>query len=200
MKNIVKKVLLIVGIFVFTQSLSANEQVDLLKKRLMETIDKVVLIVENKKISKPTRNDRIIDTITPMFDFELMAKLSLGKTWKKLDKANKELFIKLYVQRMKKSYSSKLDGYSDEKVEIVKTKQPKKNRIVLVTNLLSKSESLEIVYKFYKPKKQKKDKNNWLIYDAEVLGVSILKTDKVQFREFLQDKTISDLMDKLANR
>ena len=101
---------------------------------------------------------------------------------------------------MKHSYSSKIDSYSDEEIEVTKIKQPKKNRIELVTNLISQENKLEVSYKFYKPKNLKMDKDTWLIYDIVILGVSILKTDKAQFREYLQTKTIKDLMIQLQSK
>ena len=73
-------------------------------------------------------------------------------------------------------------------------------RLELVTNLISKDTKLEISYKFYKPKRLKMDKDSWLIYDVVILGVSILKTDKAQFREFLQTKTIKELMIQLQSK
>ena len=79
-----------------------------------------------------------------------------------------------------------------------KIRQPKKNRIYLETDLVSKDENLGIVYKFYKPKKRDEDKDLWLIYDVEIMGVSILKADKAQFKEFLQTKSVKDLMDVLV--
>ena len=50
------------------------------------------------------------------------------------------------------------------------------------------------------PKDKVRNKDKWLIYDVEILGVSILKTDKAQFKEFLQTKSISELMDALAKQ
>ena len=182
---------------IFTQSLIANEQTDL-TEHFLKRIDEVIIIVQDKSLSKSERNSDIVKVLTPMFDFELMAKLSLGKTWKQLNKVDRNNFIDLYVKRMKRSYSSKVDAYGDEKVKIKKINQPKDNRIALVTDLVSKDESLEIVYKFYKPKRQKNYKDDWLIYDAEIIGVSILKTDKAQFREFLKTKSISELMDAMS--
>lgn len=195
----IRKILLVLSIFVFTNSLLANEQIEL-EKRFLKTIDTVIKIVENKKLSKELRNTQIVKILTPMFDFELMAKLSLGKTWKRLSKDERAKFIVLYVKRMKESYSSKLDSYKDEKIEITKIKQPKSNRIELISNLISKESKFEISYKFWKPKKLKNDKNRWLIYDVVILGVSILKTDKAQFREFLQTKTIQNLMSELSKK
>lgn len=192
-----KKILLIiVGLFVFTQTIVANEQT-ILKDHFLNKIDEVVLIVKNKNLDKTTRNSDIINILTPMFDFELMAKLSLGKAWKTLPSDNKKEFVTLYVERMKQSYSSKLDSYSDEKIAITEILQPQSNRIQLVTNLVSKDNKLEISYKFYKPKEFKTNKDKWLIYDVVISGVSILKTDIAQFRDFLQTKKITELIMQL---
>ena len=182
----------------FTQGLLANEQ-EILKRDFLTKIDNVVKVVEDKSLSKELRNDKIVSILTPMFDFELMAKLSLGRVWKRLNKSDGNKFVKLYVKRMKKSYSSKIDSYSGEQVKVIKIKQPKKNRIELVTNLVSKVNSLKIIYKFYKPKRLKLDKNSWLIYDVKILGVSILKTDKAQFKEYLKTHTIYDLMEQMSH-
>ncbi len=199
MKKVFKNIVLILSMFIFTQNILANEQIDL-KEHFLKKIDKIVLVVESDTLSKSQRNNEIINILEPTFDFELMAKLSLGKIWKTISNENKKRFVKLYVQRMKDSYSSKVDGYGGEKVEVTKINQIKSNRIALITDLVSDDKTLEIIYKFYKPKKAKLDKDLWLIYDAEISGVSILKTDKAQFREFLKTKSISELMDAFSKK
>ncbi|QSZ41888.1 ABC transporter substrate-binding protein [Sulfurimonas aquatica] len=191
-----KRLLLICTVLLFTQNLAANDQTDL-KNHFLKMIDEVTLIIGDNSLNKSIRNKKIIDVLTPTFDFELMAKLSLGKSWKKLNSQDKQQFVELYVKRMEKSYSSKIDVYSGEKVEIKKIEQAKRNRIALVTDLISNDENLEIVYKFHKPKEKIKGKDKWLIYDVEILGVSILKTDKAQFREYLKEHGISGLLTKL---
>lgn len=190
-------ILVLSFVLVFTQNLSANEEGQL-KDHFLKKIDKVVTVVQDSELSKCKRNDKIIEILEPIFDFELMAKLSLGKSWKKLKIDDKNKFVELYVQRMKKSYSSKLDSYNGEKIEVKKVDHPKNNRMVLITDLAGDKQKFEIVYKFYKPKYKKTNKDDWLIYDAEISGVSILKTDKAQFREFLKTKSISELMDALS--
>lgn len=191
-----KIILVLLSLFIFTQSLVANEQT-ILKDHFLNKINEVIVIVRDKTLEKEMRNGKIVETLTPMFDFTLMAKLSLGKKWKTLKSSDRKEFVDLYVERMKKSYSTKIDAYSDEQIEVTKIKQPKKNRIELVTNLISIDNKLEISYKFYKPKNLKMDKDSWLIYDVVILGVSILRTDKAQFREYLQTKTINELMIQL---
>lgn len=199
MNAVVKKMLLVCSFVIVTQALASDEQKEL-KEHFLNKIDAIIGVVENKELSKEKRNSYIVGVLTPTFDFELMAKLSLGKIWKKIDTKDREKFVQLYVKRMENSYSSKLDAYSNEKVEVVKINQPKSNRISLDTNLVSTDESLDIVYKFYKPKKKKEDKDLWLIYDVEIKGVSILKADKAQFSEFLKTKSIKELIDVLIEK
>ena len=191
--------LVIVSLFVLSESIIADEKI-ILKNHFLNKIDEVIVIVKDKSLNKKTRNSKIVEVLTPMFDFTLMAKLSLGKKWKTLNKSDSNEFVKLYVERMKQSYSSKIDAYSDEKIEITNIKQSRKDRIEIVTNLVTKENKLEVSYKFHKTRTLKMDKDNWLIYDVVILGVSILKTDRAQFREFLQTKTIKELMVELKSK
>jgi len=192
-----KNFLLIFSLLFFVNNLFANEQVKV-QEVFVQKIEEVTNIVSDKGLSKQDRNSQIVKALDPIFDFEIMAKLSLGKKWSTLNEDNKVKFVELYVERMKKSYSSKLDEYSGEKFEVVDIKQPKSNRILLNSNLVSTEKRFEVIYKFYKPKAPKENKNDWLIYDVEILGISILKTDKVQFKEYLQTHSLNDLMAELA--
>lgn len=181
-----------IGLFLVQSSVIADTK--LVEKNFLEAISEVELTIKEKTLSKDIRNKKVIEIIEPQFDFELMAKLSLGKKWKSLQKDVREEFVELYVNRMKKSYSSKLDAYQDEKFIVSGLKQPKATRIFLISKIQSGTDDFEIVYKYYKPKKPIENKKQWLIYDVEILGVSILKTDRAQFSEYLKTHTLDDLM------
>ena len=191
-------------IFIFTFNIFASSTNDV-SKNFTIIANKVVSIVKNKKLNASIRNDKIIQAITPIFDFTLMAKLSLGKKWKTMKKTNQKQFIQLYVKRMKKSYSSKIDSYTDERIVVnsvdyqvsKKTGKILKSRIILDTSLISSGDETKVVYKYYKPKKAIKNKEKWLIYDVIIAGVSIVKTDKAQFKAVLKESTIDELMKKL---
>ena len=199
MRRVFVKILFIVSILGFSSNIYASE-VDDLKAHFLEELDDIIKIIENKQYTKDERNAKIVDELTPMFDFKLMAKLSLGKKeWMSLSKDEREKFVTLYVERMKNSYSSKIDAYENEKITITNIKR-KKSRMLLSTEISTAEKNLKIVYKFYKPKKRKKDKDTWLIYDVEIIGISILKADKAQFKEFLRTKSIEDLMEALATK
>jgi phospholipid transport system substrate-binding protein len=199
MKQINKLILSFLAILIVTNPLFGDEQQQL-KELFLKKIETVTTIVQDITLTKDSRNSKIVKLLVPTFDFELMAKLSLGsKEWKKLTEEQQVKFVDLYVERMKQSYSSKLDSYSGQNIEVTQINQPTPNRIELVTNIISAEENLEIAYKYHKPPKPEIGKESWLIYDVTILGISILKTDRAQFSEFLQTKTIDDLMTKLEN-
>ncbi len=197
----IKKILLILTI---SLGMYANDVEDI-KIKFQAVTNTIITVVQNKQYTQNVRNNIIVETITPMFDFKLMAKLSLGKKWKTLDQNQSKEFVSLYVNRMKQSYSSKVDKYTDEKIIInsliqpisKKTKKVSTTRAILSTSLVSSGEKVKVVYKFHKPRKQIENKNIWLAYDVIIGGVSIVKTDKAQFRAVLKESTINQLMELL---
>ena len=158
----------------------------------MEKINKVVDCIRDKSLDKKTRNEKILATILPMFDFSQMAKLSMGKkNWKRMNKKQRQAFNKLFVKRLQESYLAKLDLYTDEEVAVGEAKLVGK-RIYVTSHLVSKDNQMEIIYKFYKKKKQ-----DWMVYDVNVMGVSIVQTYRSQFAGILKNQSIEDLLKKL---
>ena len=188
----------VTSIFLGSSLLASDTDIREISTQFTQRADQIMQIVNNKKLTKKERNTQIISVVDPMFDFMLMGKLSLGKKiWRSLSQEKKEAFTKLYVQRMKNSYSKKVDSYTDEKIVISSSSQEKGNRITLITNLVGSDGNTEVIYKYYKPKKPQNNKDNWLVYDAVIVGVSIIKTDRSQFKEFLRSNSIDALMKKM---
>ena len=188
---ILSLVLLISGLFA--------DDVSELKGYFNSKLENILNIVQNKKLCTQSRDMLIIQNLDDIFDFKLMGKLSIKKVWKTLSKEQQKEFIELYIKRMQKSYSSKLDNYKDQKVQIVSIDKIKSNRIILKTLISGKDDSYSVDYKFYKPRKQKDGKYRWLIYDVNIMGVSMLKNDINDFREFLKSHTVDQLLQKLKS-
>ncbi|WP_320033571.1 ABC transporter substrate-binding protein [Halarcobacter sp.] len=166
---------------------------DEIKSEMSNKIDKVLIILKDSKLSNDKKTEEIVDIMDSLFDYKLMSRLSLGRTWSEINDKQKNDFVKLFTKKLKDSYVDKLNLYTDELVEILGTEQPKSNRIILKTQLIGKEDKYNIDYKFYE-----KETNNWLIYDVNLLGVSIIQTFRQQFAGFLKDKTFKDLMANLA--
>ena len=161
-----------------------------IKTEMSNKIDKVLLILKDSKLSKDEKAKEIISIMTHVFDYDLMSRLSLGSTWKEISEKQKSEFSTLFTKKLKDSYIEKLDLYTDELVEILGVEQTKKTRIELKTQLIGKDAKHDIIYKFYK----KKNEDNWLIYDVDLIGVSIIQTYRKQFSGFLNEKSFDELI------
>ena len=182
------------AVFFAAATLSADEVSEI---RAM-TKEKVYLVIQTLKdtsLSKKEKKEGILKTIDGLFDFNLMARLSLGKeNWKPLSKSKRKEFSKLFVERLKQSYLDKLDLYTDEEVVVGEAKQTKKNRVEVLTFLVSKDDKKEMTYKLYKSKKK-----GWLVYDVVVLGVSIVATYRSQFSGILKKGSMEQLLERMRS-
>lgn len=175
----------------FTQAVMADERTDI-QLMMKAKIGTVTSIIQDKTIAKASRDTQVDNIVRPLFDFGLMGRLSLGKTqWKKLSVEERRSFSRLFEERVMNSYISKLDLYTDE-VVIIDDALKVKSRIHLSTHFMRKNEKRDILYKFYKSKK-----SGWLIYDVDILGVSIIQTYRTQFAGILKEDTFAVLLEKL---
>ncbi len=163
-------------------------------KMAKEKVNNIITYLRDTSLEKETRNKQIIAEVNTMFDFQLMAQLSLGKQWKKTKKRQRKEFVKVFVKRIQQSYLEKLDLYTDEEVIIGDAKQTKKKRAVLTTYLVSEDDKKEMIYKFRKHKKR-----GWLVYDVNILGVSFIQTYRSQFSGVLKNKSMDELIEDLKN-
>ena len=195
-KNIIIN-LLLVNIFFFsfgTTSLLADE-VSEIREMTKEKVDHVISTLKDDSLSKEEKKEGILKTIDSLFDFSLMARLSLGKKhWTTLSTEGRAEFSELFVEKLKQSYLDKLDLYTDEEVVVDEAKLTKKNRVEVLTYLVSKDDKMEMTYKLYKTKK-----NVWMVYDVDVLGVSIVQTYRSQFSGILKKESLEELIERLRS-
>jgi phospholipid transport system substrate-binding protein len=187
MKNIILFILL------FSISLFAIERDEIVPVMTKKIDQATTILKEQKDLPTKVKADKIFNILDEVFDYKLMAKLSLGKSnWKSMNKEQREEFTKKFITHLKKSFMDKINLYTDEKIKILELKEPKKNILWLVTELMKDKDKYEIVYKFHKSKK-----SSWKIYDVNILGVSLIKTYRVQFANALKDGTYTALLNKL---
>jgi phospholipid transport system substrate-binding protein len=189
MKNLLVAV---ISLLLFYQPAAADDKSEV-EKLLKKNLDAVFTILQQKDLDPQAKNGEIVDIVTPMFDFELMARLSLGKKhWPELSQEKKERFTELFIKRLKASYLKNFTLYTDEKLFYEPSVQVKK-KIHAPTYLVSKDKKISILYKFYKTEQ------NWKIYDLEIQGVSIIRSYRSQFSDILESGTVDDLLLKLEN-
>ena len=180
----------LLGMLIVCQSGMAENIIpaqDLLKKNL----EAVVAVLQKKDLAQETKKQEIVDIVSPMFDFALMAKLTLGrKYWPDLKAEQQERFTQLFIRRLRATYLDSLTLYTDEKI-FFEPPVEVKQKVHIPTYLLSKDKKISILYKFYE------SENIWKIYDLEIQGVSIIRSYQSQFHQILQTETFEDLLAKM---
>ena len=161
------------------------------KKILSSRLDAALVVLQKKNLGEQVKDRKIIEIVTPIFDFSLMAKLSLGrKYWPGLSKEQKEKFTDLFIKRLEASFIEKLSLYTDETI-VYNTPVQNGRKVEIPTEVVSKDKIISIIYKLYKSKR------NWKIYDMEIEGISIIVTYRSQFDQILEKGTFDELLLKL---
>jgi phospholipid transport system substrate-binding protein len=178
--------------FTFTlSSIAVAAEINSAEELLKNNLDAVLAILQKKNLDLDVKKKEIAAIVTPIFDFALMSKLTLGKKhWPGLPQEKKERFTELFIELLKDTYLDSVTLYTNEKVVFKETVQVK-NRVHIPAELISENNKYSMLYKFYK------SKQGWKIYDIEVQGVSLIRTYRSQFDSVLSKGTIDDLILKL---
>ena len=158
---------------------------------LKNTLNAALAVMQKKDVDLQVKKNEIDAIMMPIFDFPLMAKLTLGKKyWPRLGVEDKKKFEELFPKLLKRSYQDRLIRYTDETV-VFESPVKSNNKIKIQTYLISKEDKTSMLYKLYQHDKE------WKIYDVEIEGVSIIRSYQSQFDHILQTGTVDDLMVKL---
>ena len=189
LKNLFK-ILLLVGFIITSANALKQDEIQVI---MTKKIDNVLSILEQKSLPINKKGEQIIKIIDEVFDYELMARIALGKeTWDTLNEQKQKEFTKIFETKLKNSYIEKLELYNDQKVKILGLNPYKNARLQLETELLGKEGTYKINYNFYN--KSKDNIEQWLIYDVDLVGVSIIQTYRQQFAGLLKEKTFDEML------
>ena len=148
--------------------------------------------------SLPTINikpeyQEIFNLFDMVFDYELMAKLSLSKKYKDLTKDQQNAFNKAFEASLKRSFTDKLHLYKDETIKVLGGEKIKNNRYNLKTSIILDGKINYIIFKF------RESNGDWQIYDVDVLGISVIQTYRSQFADIIDQQGFEALLKKIES-
>ncbi len=160
---------------------------------LRRKYEAVIAVLRDEKIDDKEKGKRISKLVRPVFDFDLMAKLSLGrKHWPKLTTRQRRRFTTLFRDLLETSYLNKVKAFRGQQASF-KPAVRKGKTIQIPMELPSEREN-EKVHVLYKLCRRH---GRWRIYDVEIQGVSILLSYRAQFDDILRNGTVEDLLARL---
>jgi phospholipid transport system substrate-binding protein len=166
--------------------------------QLQATISKIIEILKDPALkgeaATQQRRETLRKVIYEQFSFEKMSQLCLGKHWKDRSNEEKKEFIELFGKLLEDTYLSKIEGYTNEKVEYLKEVVTDK-RAQVNTRIVTEKIEIPIDYRLY----QEKD-GSWKVYDLVIEGVSLVGNYRSQFDEILQRDNYEKLIEELKKK
>ncbi|MCX2683178.1 ABC transporter substrate-binding protein [Campylobacter sp. MIT 21-1685] len=181
-----KRILLFLSLTLNAFGFKLDEIQGIMQKNINTSLKLLQTNTDKKAVAS-----KIFELFDENFDYILMAKLSLSKHYDTLNKQEKEEFNKAFEANLKKSFTDKLSLYKDQVLKVENGERKNEKRYFLYTSMVIDGEKKMIVFKFYN------NQDNWLIYDVDVLGVSIIQTYRSQFNDILENSNFSTLLQSL---
>lgn len=175
---------------IFTFSLLFGIGRDDIKPTMQEGINEAISILKDSKDSKEKAN-KIFDIFDKLIDYKLMSQLSLSDYFNSLTSQQQGEFIKAFELQLKDSFIKKLEIYKNESMNVSSIEFPNDKRAILKTIIVG-DKNYEINFKFYPH-----SKDDWLIYDIDILGVSLISSYRSQFKSLSGSVSFDDIIKRL---
>jgi len=186
-----RTLLLLLAAFFVTTRAFATPMSDVKK-----TVDEVVRIVSDKEMKHSDKKRRLAlkKSISVIFDYGEMAKLSLGKHWKTRTPAEKKQFTDLFATVLENSYAVKIESYNNEKVVYIKESIDGNHAEVKSKVITAKRDEYTLDYRLLN------ENGKWMVYDVVIEGVSLVSNYRSQFNRIIGANGYGELVKKLQNK
>lgn len=162
------------------------------------TVDRVLAILKdpalNSAAAKEARRSELRQAIFPRFDFEEMAKRSLGAEWRRRTPEEQKEFIRLFTDLLKESYVESIESYRGEKVIYRRESQDGDYADVATTIINAQGEEFTIDYRLNRAGSQ------WKVYDVIIENISIVNNYRSQFRRILSRSSFAELLQTIRDK
>ena len=174
MRTIIK---IIFFCLIMTHQASADEVTSWLKKE----IDVILNSYKNDNLSSEVKFLAIEDTINFNFAGKGIAKFVSGDSWKSANKSTKKEYIDLFKRHLALNIASMMQGYSNQKYQLINSKYDSKNKVSLIDmEIFSETGTLTITWRV------KKSKDRFYIIDLLVADISLVVTKRSEFNSMLR--------------
>jgi len=167
-------------------------------EQIRVTVDRVLRILKdpalNSASAKEARRSELTKAILPRFDFEEMAKRSLGAEWRRRTPAEQEEFIRLFTELLKNSYIESIESYRGEKVIYRSESQDGAYADVGTKVISDRGEEFTIDYRL------NLEGSEWKVYDVIIENISIVNNYRSQFNRILGRSSFAELLRTIRDK
>jgi phospholipid transport system substrate-binding protein len=181
-------------LFIFPAASTAATPTETVKT----TVDKVIQALNDPSLKGPAkekeRRARIRAAVLNVFDFNEMAKRSLGQYWKDRTESERAKFVELFSDLLERSYINRIESYSGEKIVYEKETLEDDYAVVKTRFITKRREEIPVNYKLIK------EDGNWGVYDLVIENVSLVNNYRTQFNKIIRTSSYQELVRKMQNK
>ena len=165
---------------------------------VMEMTTNAINTLTDKSISQNEKESQFGKLFDKNFDVSSISRFVLGKYWKQASLDQKKKFIKAFRNYVVKTYSSRFNEYSGEKLKLVNYENEKNPKIFLVHTILERQDAPVIKVDWRIGKK----KDRFVILDIIIEGISLAITQRSEFVSVIDQNegSIDQLISLLKER
>ena len=188
------KILLIIFIYFFSLNNSFSIEPDIFVQSTVNRASKIL----SENLSKEKKIEELKKIAVETVDIKGIGFYTLGSTRKNLSDEQKKKYSKLFEKYFLKSFSSRLAEYTNPEIDVFGKEVLSDNYTIVNSLLIGTSErpEVKIDWRIYT-----KSKENPLIRDLIIEGLSLARTQKEEFSSILDsnDGNINALFDTLED-
>jgi phospholipid transport system substrate-binding protein len=166
--------------------------------QLRTQIDRVVKVLEDPELKKETkqreRRTVVRKIAEEIFDFTETAKRSLGRHWTQRTAAERKEFVDLFADLLERSYLSKIELYSGEKIVYLGDTVDGDHATARTKLLTRQGTEIPVEYKMARQGER------WIVYDVVIEGVSLIANYRTQFNKIIQTSSYQELVRKMKSK
>ncbi len=174
-------------------SLRAGEPTE----EIRTAIDKGLAILNDESLRANGKNEHIEklrEVVRPLFNFEEMARRSLGRHWRNMSPQERSEFVSVFTNLLEATYADKIDLYKGGEISFVKEVVDEDYARVDSKVKDTKGTDYSVSYKLLR------DNGDWRIYDVVVENVSLINNYRAQFGRIIRKSSTKDLVEKIRQK
>jgi phospholipid transport system substrate-binding protein len=178
-------------------ALARAETPETAKQVVAKTVDDAFAILRDPSLrSDPKmRLRKLRDVVDRAFDWEAMARSSLGAPWRQLDETQRREFVSVFKELLAQRYMDDIDRFEGSEEVKVKSSDEQPDLAIVRTVLVTSSrDQIPIDYTLHKPT------GRWRVEDVSIEGISLVNHYRKTFARFLANKSFSDLLQQLKRK
>jgi len=142
-------------------------------------------------VRQAERRTAIRKVANDLFDFAEITKRSLGHHWQQRTTAEREELVSLFGDLLERTYVSRIEIYSGEKIAYVGESVDTDQAVVRTRIVTKQGTEIPVDYRMLA------HGNRWQAYDVTIEGVSLVANYRSQFNKILQAGNYPELVKRL---